>query len=266
MLIALTAPLAEPFFLRALVAGILLAVAASFVGVFVVLRRISFFGDAVGHFAFTGIALGFLVGINPILAAVVFSILIALGIGYLDERSTLASDTTIGVFFAGAVAFGIFLIGLLTGYRADLFQYLFGDILAITTSDILTAAVLLGAVLLITAFIWRPLIAATFNRDLARVYDIPVRRAEYLFLVLLATVASLSIKTVGILLVTALLIVPAAAAKNVSKSFRQLLTLTVAISLVSVVGGLLGSYYWNTASGPTIVLTSLFFFVVTLIW
>ncbi|OGL86517.1 hypothetical protein A3I40_00270 [Candidatus Uhrbacteria bacterium RIFCSPLOWO2_02_FULL_48_12] len=262
----LVSPLAHPFFLRALTAGLLLAIAASFIGVFVVLRKMSFFGDAVGHFAFTGIALGFLLGFDPILAAVVFSILIAIGVGYLEDRTTLSLDTTIGIFFSGAAALGIFLIGLLRGYRADLFQYLFGDILAITQQDIIVAALLVVVTLTTMALAWRPLLQITFNKDLARVNGVKVDFWEYAFLVLLALVTAASIKTVGILLVTALLIVPAAAAKQAAKNIRQLLVFTIIISLLSVVFGLFGSYYWNTASGPAIILVSLLFFVLSLLW
>src|SRR3989344_1892168 len=160
-------PLSQPFFLRALITGALLAIAASFIGVFVVLKKMSFFGDAVGHFAFTGIALGFLFKVDPILAAIVFSVMVAIGVGYLEQRTTLSLDTTIGIFFSGAAALGIFLIGLLRGYRADLFQYLFGDILAITQQDIIVAALLVVVTLTTMALAWRPLLQITFNKDLA---------------------------------------------------------------------------------------------------
>lgn len=266
ILSTLTLPFTEPFFVRALLAGLLLAIATATVGVFVVMRKMSFFGDAVAHFAFTGIALGFLLGIDPIVAAVMFSVLVALGIGFLEHRSALSSDTTIGVFFAASIAFGVFLIGLLKGYRPDLFQYLFGDILAITTNDLITAGMLVAVVLLLMFFAWSPLLAATLNRDLAKVYGIKVQRWEYVLLTLLAIVTAISIKTVGILLVTAMLIVPAAAAKNIARSTKSLWLITVALSLVSVVVGLLGSYYWNTASGPTIVLVSVLGFIFSLLW
>ena len=266
MLDLLLSPLSQPFFLRALITGALLAVAASFIGVFVVLKKMSFFGDAVGHFAFTGIALGFLLKVDPILAAIVFSVMVAIGVGYLEQRTTLSLDTTIGIFFSGAAALGIFLIGLLRGYRAGLFQYLFGDILAITRQDVIIATALVIFTLIIMYFAWRPLLQITFNRDLAQVNGVRVKAWEYAYLVLLAIVTAVSIKTVGILLVTALLIVPAAAAKQAAKNVQQLLTLTIVVSVLSVFFGLMGSYYWNTASGPAIILVSLLFFILSLIW
>ena len=266
MLDLLLSPLSQPFFLRALITGALLAVAASFIGVFVVLKKMSFFGDAAGHFAFTGIALGFLLKVDPILAAIVFSVMVAIGVGYLEQRTTLSLDTTIGIFFSGAAALGIFLIGLLRGYRADLFQYLFGDILAITRQDVIIATALVIFTLIIMYFAWRPLLQITFNRDLAQVNGVRVKAWEYAYLVLLAIVTAVSIKTVGILLVTALLIVPAAAAKQAAKNVQQLLTLTIVVSVLSVFFGLMGSYYWNTASGPAIILVSLLFFILSLIW
>lgn len=261
----LAAALTQPFFLRALIAGLLVAVATGLVGVFVVLRKLSFFSDAVAHFALTGIALGFLLGTDPIRTAVVFSVLVALGIGYVERHSRLSTDTTIGVFFSGAAALGIFLIGLLKGYRADLFQYLFGDILAVSWGDIGLAAILVLVVVCAMAFAWRPLLALTFNRDLAEVRGWQVERWKYLYLIALAVVTAVSIKTVGVLLVTALTIVPAATAKNVARSARQLLILTVTVSTLSVIIGLFCSYVLNTASGPTIVLTSLVFFILTLL-
>src|SRR3989344_7564698 len=203
-----------PFIQRALLAGLLVGLTLALLGVFVVLRKMSFFGDAIAHFSFTGIALGFLFNINPIVSAVIFSILLALGIGLVQNRTAISADTTIGVFFSGAAAFGIFIIGLLHGYRSDLFQYLFGDILAITTLDIWLAAALLILTLFIFLLCWKDLFKITFNKEVARTNGVRVVFLEYLFLALLAAATAISIKIIGIILVTALLIIPAATAKN----------------------------------------------------
>jgi len=254
------------FMQRALLAGLLTAVTLSLLGVFVVLRRSAFFGDAVAHFAFAGIAVGFLLGLNPVLTAVVVSLLLALGMGVIQRHAPGQSlDTIIGIFFSGAAALGIFIIGLLRGFRVDLFQFLFGDIVAITPTDVVYSLLLLILVGSLLAFTWRPLFKITFNQEIAAVSGVNVGLYEYLFLALLAIATALSIKIVGIILVPALLVIPAATAKNLSQSFRALVLLSAAISLVSVLAGLVGSFYLNTASGATIVLVSIVFFLTSLL-
>ena len=254
------------FMQRALVAGIVTAITLSLLGVFVVLRRSAFFGDAVAHFAFAGIAVGLLLGVNPILAAVVVSLLLALGMGFIGQRATKqSSDTIIGIFFSGAAALGIFVIGLLEGFRADLFQFLFGDIVAITPTDVISSLVLLVAVGLVLLFTWRPLFKITFNQEIAAVSGVRVGFYEYLFLALLAVTTAMAIKIVGIILVPALLVIPAATAKNISQSFKMLVIFSALASVVSVVGGLVGSFYFNTASGATIVLVSIGLFLISLL-
>lgn len=254
------------FMQRALVAGTVTAVTLSLLGVFVVLRRSAFFGDAVAHFAFAGIAVGFLLGVNPVLAAVVVSLLLALGLGFIQQRATQQStDTVIGIFFSGSAALGIFAIGLLEGFRVDLFQFLFGDIVAITPTDVASALVLLVIVGVILFLAWRPLFKITFNKEIAAVSRVPVSFYEYLFLALLAVTTAMAIKIVGIILVPALLVIPAATAKNISHSFKTLVICSVLASVASVLGGLVGSFYFNTASGATIVLVSIGLFLISLL-
>src|SRR5438105_6946881 len=155
-----------PFMQRALAAGLLMGVLCPMLGVFVVIRRMSFFGDAIAHSAFTGIALGLLLGVDPSLTAVAFAVLVALGMGYLQSRSRIPSDTIIGVFFAGAAALGILLIGLLQGYRTDLFSYLLGDILTSGWPDLSLASGLLLRVGVALWFTRRPLLQIALNRHL----------------------------------------------------------------------------------------------------
>ncbi len=253
-----------PFMQRALAAGLLMGALCPLLGVFVVIRRMSFFGDAIAHSAFTGIALGLLLGVEPGLAAVVFAIVVALGMGFLQARSRIPSDTIIGVFFSGAAALGILLIGLLQGYRTNLFAYLFGDILTIGWPDLRMTALLLVGVAGVIAALWRPLLQVALNRDLAAVQGVSVPAMEYTLMVLLAVTVAVSIKLVGILLVTALLIIPAAAARNVSGSVRQMCVLAVVFGEVAACAGLFGSYGLNTASGPTIVMASIALFIASL--
>lgn len=255
--------LSFPFIQRALIAGLLVGASLALLGVFVVLRKMSFFGDAIAHFSFTGIALGFLFNINPIFAAVVFSIILAVGIGFIQNKTTISTDTTIGVFFSGAAALGIFIIGLLRGYRSDLFQYLFGDILAITSTDIWIAFILTATIILTFTLLWRPFFKITFNREMALTSGLPVAALEYIFMILLAAATAIAIKIVGIILVTALLIIPAATAKNIAKNFKEMIVYTLIFGLLSVLVGLFASYFLNTASGPSIVLVGIILFAIS---
>lgn len=254
-----------PFMQRALIVSLMMGTLCPLLGVFVVIRRMSFFGDAIAHSAFTGIALGLLLGVDPSLSSVGFAVLIALGMGVLQARSAIPSDTIIGVFFAGAAALGILLIGLLQGYRTNLFAYLFGDVLTVSRTDLAVAGVLLGGVALTVALLRRPLLQVALNRDLAAVHGTRVAAMEYTLMVLLAVTVAVSIKLVGIILVTALLIIPAAAARNVSRSIRQVFAYALAAGVISSVLGLLGSYQLGTASGPTIVMVSVVLFIASLV-
>ena len=254
-----------PFMQRALAVSLLMGTLCPLLGVFVVIRRMSFFGDAIAHSAFTGIALGLLLGVDPSLSSVAFAVLIALGMGFLQARSAIPSDTIIGVFFSGSAALGILLIGLLQGYRTNLFTYLFGDVLTVGKGDLVAAAVLLGGVALAVVLLRRPLLQVALNRDLAAVHGVRVAAIEYVLMALLAVTVAMSIKLVGIILVTALLIIPAAAARNVSHSIRQVFAYAVGAGIISALLGLFGSYYLDTASGPTIVMVSIVLFVASLV-
>src|SRR3989344_471439 len=252
------------FMQRALVAGVSTGFALSIIGVFVVLRRSAFFGDAVAHFAFLGIALGFLISMNPIATAVGVSLLLAIGIGYIQRRVSIQSlDTIIGIFFSGAAALGIFTIGLLEGYRVDLFQFLFGDIISVSWTDAFFSVLIAFAVFIIFMITWKPLFRITFNKEVAAVAGGRGEYYEYIFLAMLALVTAVSIKIIGIILVPALLVIPAAAAKNVSQSFKQMIVFSIIFGVLSVLIGLIGSFYFNTASGATIVLTAILFFFIT---
>jgi zinc transport system permease protein len=250
---------------RALIASIIIGVLCPFVGNFVVLRRMSFFSDAIAHSAFAGIAVGALLGTDLSATSVVVAILIAMLIAFLSEKTTLSHDTVIGVAFSGAIASGMLVMGMLKGYRADLFTFLFGDILAITFTDIiLLSAVSMLSITALTAFL-KPFIQITFNRDIAQIEGINVRLFEYLLFLIIALVVTVSLKIIGIILVTSLLIVPAAAAKNLATSMKRLFMLSCCFGIVSGVAGLAGSIVLDTSSGPTIVLVSIGIFFMTLL-
>ncbi len=235
-------------------------------GVFVVLRRMSFFADAIGHSALTGIALGLLLGVNPFLAALAFSLLIALAITGVRAISRQSFDTLLGVFFAATVSVGVIIVSRTPGYQTDLINILFGDILTVAPLDV-TLSLLLAVVIAIILFLTgKALVSLTFDASLARAEGIPTHRHELTFLLLLAATIALSIKFIGVILVTALLITPAAAAQNLARSLSSMFVWAVAIALISVGIGMLASAALNLPSGPTIVVVSALAFVVSLFW
>ena len=257
--------LSSDIFIRALVVGLLFALAAGSMGTVVVIRRMSFFADAIAHASLTGIAFGLLIGVDPLWAVLVFSILIGLGIGGMALRKVLALDTIIGVFYSTAVAVGVLIISGLKGVQVNLDAFLFGDILAVSNTDVWVAVVLVLLVVLVFVALLGPLLQLALNRDLAQVHGVRVWLYELLFMVFMAVSVAVGIKLVGIILVGPLIIMPAATAKNLSRSFLTMLSMSVVIALVGVVAGLFASAWLATPSGPTIVVTMAVFFSLSLV-
>lgn len=254
-----------PFLVRALVGVVMLAILTAVMGVFVVLRRMAFFSDAIAHATLAGIALGLLFGIHPTIGAIGFALIVAMGIAATSRARIVALDTVIGVFFAAAVSLGVLVLNNLHSIRVDLIGFLFGDILALTTLDLWIIGVLGIVVITLMAFGTKPLARLAFHEELAAITGVPVRAYQYGFMLLLALVIALGVKLAGVILIGPLLIIPAAAAKNVAKDFRSMVIITVLVSLVTGVVGLFGSYIFNTPSGPTIVLLGAAVFFLTLI-
>ncbi|MDP3685327.1 MAG: metal ABC transporter permease [bacterium] len=254
--------LSLPFAQRAIAAGIAIAVVSGVLGVFIVLRGMAFFSDAISHASLLGVALALLFSLPPLVGALALALVAAVVIAVLRGRSVLSLDTLIGVFFSAAVALGVITMGFLKGYRADLLAFLFGDVLALGPLDIVLAWLLSAAVLVLLFFSWRAIVLSTLHRDLAAVEGVPVVRTDLLFLILVAFVVAVAIRIVGVVLVTALLIVPAATAQNLARNFRGMVAWSVCVSVVSLFGGLLLSFATNLPSGPTIVVvaTALFLF------
>jgi zinc transport system permease protein len=242
------------FMQRALIAGVIISVLCGFFSVFVVLKRLSFIGVGISHSAFGGVALGYLVGISPTASAVIFSAAVALLIGFINLRGRLHEDTAIGIFFALTMALGIFFIGVSKQYNVDLFGYLFGNILAVTRVDIVLVCVAAPLILLLLGSVFKELLFLSFDEEVAAVSGIPVGPVYYLFLFLMAITIILAIKVVGIILVSALLVLPAATARQLTANYRILAVLSVVLALISTVSGLFLSYYLDLASGATIVL------------
>lgn len=258
--------LAYSFMQRALISGVMISGVGALLGTFVILRRLTFFSDAISHSALAGIALGLLLGINPFFSAIVFCIAAALWVKRLREMTELTEDILLGVLFASATAAGVLIIGFLKGLRVDLFQFLFGDILGVGTIDIVFSAILCVLVAAALFIFLEELLGVSFNPDLAMVSQERVRLYDYLFMVLLASAIAASIRIFGVILVSSLIIIPASVARNIAGSFKQMLLISVVVGIISSIGGLISSYYLDTPSGPTIVIWSMTFFMLSLLF
>lgn len=255
----------DDFFVRALVAGIGAAIVAGPLGCFIVWRRMAYFGSTMAHSALLGVALGFLLDIDLYLGVVAVTVLVALLLVSLQRTPWLSGDTLLGILAHAALALGLVAIALMTWLRLDLMSYLFGDILAVTTTDILWIYLGGAVVLGILAAIWRPLLATTVHEDLARAEGVPTARVSLVFMVLIALVVALAMKLVGILLIVSLLIIPAATARRFAHTPEQMAVIAICVGAAAAVLGLNGSLLWNTPAGPSIVVAATVFFVASLL-
>jgi manganese/iron transport system permease protein len=257
-------PLGTTIFIRALIASALVGIVCAVVGTYVVLRGIAFIGDAIAHAGFPGVVAAYMIGIPFYLGAAVAAVSTALAIGWVTKRAGIRQDTAIGVLFAGTFALGVFLFSTINGYVADLFSFLLGNVLAIGPEDLVALVVLGGGVLLVVALLWKELLYATFDPLGAAASGIPVDRLEYLFLALVALTIVVSLQAVGIILVVAMLITPAATAQLVAVRFTRLMMVAAVVGIASSVAGLYLSYWLDVASGATIVLVQTATFLVVL--
>jgi len=251
----------DDFFTRAILAGLGVALVAGPLGCFIVWRRLAYFGDTLSHAALLGVALAFLFEVNVTLAVFAVSVLISLALLVLQKRATLSSDALLGLLSHSALALGLVALAFMSWVRMDLMGLLFGDILAVSKTDI--AVIWAGGitVLVVLALIWRPLFAATVSAELAEAEDMHPDRANLVFMILMATVIAMSIKIVGVLLITAMLIIPAATARRFASGPEQMAVFAALAGMAAVVLGLEGSLTWDTPSGPTIVVAALALFL-----
>lgn len=254
----------DDFFTRAMVAGIGVALVAGPLGCFIIWRRMAYFGDTLSHAALLGVALAFLLEINTTLAVFFVSAAVSISLLVLQRRASLSSDALLGLLAHSALALGLVVLAFMTWVRMDLMGLLFGDILAVSKTDIAVIAVGGLAVLGVLALIWHPLFAATVNLELAEAEGLEPDRANIVFMLLMATVIAISMKIVGVLLITAMLIIPAATARRFATGPEQMAVIAALIGAASVVGGLYGSLTWDTPSGPSIVVAALGLFVLSL--
>ncbi len=249
------------FMRLAFIGGTIIGVLAPTIGVFLVLRRYGLIGDGLGHIAFGGVAFGQLVKVDPILMALGYSAFAAVGIEHLRAKGRLGGDVAIAIFLSSGLALGLVLARLARRSTDQLWNYLFGSVIALTPRDVIQIAILAALVLIVIFFVRRELFFITFDEETARASGIRVGFYNLLLVLLAALTIVAAIQIVGLLLISALLVLPVAAALQIARSFRQALLLAIGCSLLSVYGGLIGSYYLDTQPGPTIVLAALLIFV-----
>jgi manganese/iron transport system permease protein len=259
-------PLAYGFMQRGLVAAILVGIVCAVMGTFVVLKGLAFIGDAVSHAAFPGLVIAFMLGLPLYLGGAVASVGTALAIGFVSRRGRLRFDTTVGVLFAGTFALGILLFSTIKNYVADLLGYLLGNVLGIGIGDLVQVAILGAVVLVIVIAIRKELLFATFDPLGAAASGLPVGALEYLLLALLGVTIVVSIQAVGIVMVVAMLVTPAATAQLLVVRFERLMVLATVLATIAAISGLYLSFYANLASGASIVLIETLFFIIALLF
>jgi zinc transport system permease protein len=257
--------LTYPFMQYALIAGVMVGFLASYYGVFVVQRGLSFLGDGLAHAAFGGVALGILLCVQPLWIGVPFTVIVAIGITWVRNRTRLASDTVIGIFFATSMALGIIFLRLTPGYSPDALGLLFGSILTVNPLLDLWIIAVVTVVSLFTIPLWGRWSYATFDREMGMVDRLPVLRDDYLISVLIAITVVVSVKVVGIVLVAAFLVIPAATGRLMARTFSSMTWYSIAIGVFTAVVGLLVSFRLNLPSGATIVLTQGLVFVIVML-
>lgn len=252
----------DTILLRALLAGIGLAVLAGPLGSFVVWRRMAYFGDTLAHSALLGVALSFLLHLDMNIGVMAVCLLIAVTVVVLRATQRLADDTLLGILSHSALSLGLVALAFVQGLRVDLMTYLFGDILAVNNADLVWVFGGGVLVLLLLTMIRRPLLLMTVSEELARAEGAPLIRTQLLFMISMAIVIAVGMKIVGVLLVTSLLIIPAATARGFSRTPEMMAGLAVVMGILAVTGGLFGSFAWDLPSGPAIVVASAFLFLI----
>jgi zinc transport system permease protein len=242
---------------RALISGIAIAILCSVVGLFLVLRRYSLFGDAIAHSSFGGIALGLLIGIYPLWTAYGVSIVSALIITKLKDRYNISGDASIAVLLSSGIAIGLVIIGFSGGFTIDIFSFLFGSILLVSVDDTVLILSLTGIILIVILLLYRQILYSTFNEEQAKVSGIPVEKMNYLIVFMAGITVVTSIQLVGVLLISALFVIPNVTAIMYGKGFKQTAIISMSFSVFSVVTGILISYVFDITPAGTIVLLSI---------
>ena len=255
----------DDFFVRAILAGVGLALTTGPLGCFIIWRRMAYFGDTIAHSALLGVALSLLLQFNLTLAVFLVAAIVSILLLFLQKRQALSADALLGILSHATLAIGLVMVAFMSWVRIDLIAFLFGDILAVSKVDIVMiwggGIVVLAAI----AWLWRPLLASTVNPELAEAEGLQPERALLFFMLLMAVVIAIAMKIVGIMLITSLLIIPAAAARRFASTPEVMAVFASLIGAVAVVGGLFGSLTYDTPSGPSIVVAALILFILSLL-
>lgn len=246
---------------RAIVGGIILGLLLAYMGVFVVLRRMAFFGDGVAHASLAGIAIGLFASVNPLFIAIIFSIILAIIIFYLEKKAKISSDAVIGILFTASMAIGIIILSLKSGYQPDLISFLFGNILAIQNIELIIMSIFAIIVLGFLIYFYRQITYITFDEEGAKISGINTHLLNLIFYILLSVAVVLGVKMLGIILISALLVIPPSTSKLIAGSFKSLVIISIIIAEIIILGGIAISYYLNLPAGAVIILfgTIIFF-------
>jgi len=256
----------DDFLIRALIAGLLIALIAGPLGVFILWRRMAYFGDTLSHSAILGVALGLLLSINIKLGILFSTILVAGILIYSQRQNKLASDTMLGIISHSALSLGLVLISFVEGVRVNIESWLFGDILAVNWHDITYIAIGVGIVILILYAIWKPLLSLTVHEELALVEGVNVSLVSAIYTLLIAILVAIAMKLVGALLISAMLIIPAASSRKFAKTPEQMALFSIAVGMLAVIIGLFASFYTDTPAGPSIVVSASILFLMSQIF
>lgn len=253
------------FVVRGLEAGIIIAVIAPFIGIFLVLRRYSLIADTLSHVSLAGIAIGLLLKINPIITATLVSVLSSFAIEKMRISKKVYGESALAIFLSGSLALAIVIISLAHGFSIDLFNYLFGSIVTVKQSDIYIIGILGAVVIFLLSIFYKELVYITFDEEAAQVSGIPTQFINMLLITLAALTVSLAIPVIGILLISALIVVPVVTALQFKRSFKETIFIAEGISLFSVISGIFTSFYLNLSTGGTIVLIAITVFIFSLL-
>ena len=253
------------FIIRGLIAGIIVASIAPLIGIFLVLRRYSLIADTLSHVSLAGIALAFLFGWNPIITTIGITTLSSVGIEKLRNTKNIYSESALALFLSGGLALATVLLSIGKGFNSNLLNYLFGSIVTVTSNDIITILILAVIIIVLLILFYKELVYITFDEESAKVNGLPVRFINTLFIILVALTISLAIPIIGILLITALIVIPVVTALQLRKSFKKTILYSEVISIFSVVSGIFISYYFNLSTGGTIVLLMLVIFLIIML-
>jgi zinc transport system permease protein len=254
------------FIVKGLEAGIIVAIIAPLIGIFLVLRHYSLIADTLSHVSLAGITIGLLFGINPVLTALVITVIASFGIERLRTSKKVYGESALALFLSGSLALAIVILSLAHGFNTNLLNYLFGSIVTVTMTDVYIISVLAVIVVGLLIMFYKELVYITFDEESAKVSGIPTKLINTILIVLAAITVSLSIPIVGVLLIAALIVIPVVSALQLKKSFTKTIVYAEIISIFSVISGIFASFYFNLSTGGTIVLIMLAIFLMTFIY